>query len=81
MTLNVKTSTNIPESWDENLLKNKLSTGYQLSSWGKIYQESYNSIPLFFKIFSIKLFSFLKELISIRDVPITTKILKYNCKL
>jgi len=50
MTLNVKTSTNIPESWDENLLKNKLSTGYQLSSWGKIYQESYNSIPLFLEV-------------------------------
>lgn len=50
MQLIVKTSTEIPKSWDENLLKNNSSTGYQLSSWGKIYQESYNSTPLFLEI-------------------------------
>ena len=50
MTFSVKTSTNIPEFWDENLSKNKSSTGYQISSWGMIYQESYNSTPLFLEV-------------------------------
>ena len=50
MTLNVKTSTKIPEFWNDNLLKNNSSTAYQLSSWGEIYQKSYNSIPFFLEV-------------------------------
>ena len=44
------THTKIPENWDSNLLKNSSSTSYQISSWGRIYQKSYNSIPLFLEI-------------------------------
>ena len=50
MKLTLTTHTQIPENWDSNLLKNNSSTGYQISSWGRIYQNSYNSIPLFLQI-------------------------------
>ena len=50
MKFTIKTSTSIPKNWDENLLKNLFSTGYQQSSWGTVYEKSFNSIPLFLEI-------------------------------
>ena len=42
MKFTIKTSTSIPKNWDENLLKNLFSTGYQQSSWGTVYEKSFN---------------------------------------
>jgi len=50
MTFKVTISTEIPEFWDDDLLKHNSSTAYQLSVWGKIYQKSYNSIPFFIQV-------------------------------
>lgn len=46
----INTSVTIPQFWDDYLLKNISSTGYQQSSWGIIYKKSFNSTPLFLQV-------------------------------
>ena len=53
MSFNVKISTVVNEDeWNDELQKNSGSTIYQSYNWQKLYQNTFNSKPIFGPIFS-----------------------------